>query len=256
MRSRARREGGAGDLADFLAVGREDRRPRRRFGRRRVELESREPFGDAATAAMEDADDDLLADIAALRRADRAIQQARFERDGLVGHVHAEGGPAGLDPQPPRAPRARSAVAPARSRRGLDAGGLISRHEHIEHRPRLGVVCTRHERRCRRRSRASGARPSSRPASIAECTGHGVCRPVPITAICDTAAETSETATSSEKMRASKRREQASGQARRHFGEEMIATLMDPQVGDHATLRGQIRRIHALAGVERGRRRC
>ena len=37
----------------------------------------------------------------------------------------------------------------------------------------------------------------------------------------------------------------------RHVGEEMIAALVDPQVGDHSALRRQIGRVDAGPGVER-----
>ena len=46
---------------------------------------------------MQHADDDLLADVAALAHRDRAILDAGLERDRVVGHVHTEDRIPGLD---------------------------------------------------------------------------------------------------------------------------------------------------------------
>ena len=57
---------------------------------------------DAAAAAVHHANDDLLADVTALREADRAIFDPRFQRNRLRRHVHAKQRPPRLDT--PRVP--------------------------------------------------------------------------------------------------------------------------------------------------------
>ena len=54
--------------------------------------------GHASVRAVADADDDLLADVAALGVADRVVEPG-FERDRLLVHVHEEARDAGFDPQ-------------------------------------------------------------------------------------------------------------------------------------------------------------
>src|SRR5580765_2239636 len=51
---------------------------------------------DTSVGAIADPDDDLLADIAALRVADRVVEP-RFERDRLLARVHEELGNPALD---------------------------------------------------------------------------------------------------------------------------------------------------------------
>ena len=52
---------------------------------------------DAAAAAVRDADDHFLADVAALRKRDRAILDAGLERDGVLVHVGEKPRHAALD---------------------------------------------------------------------------------------------------------------------------------------------------------------
>jgi hypothetical protein len=63
----------------------------------RLQRQADQPFGDAAVAAVQHADDDLLPDVTAFRQADRAVLDAGLERNGVLGHVLAEHGPAALD---------------------------------------------------------------------------------------------------------------------------------------------------------------
>ena len=77
---------------------------------------------------MQHADDHFLADVAALGQRDRAILDAGFERNGVVGHVDAEDRIPGLDRAPPRSPRraddARTSARSARRSRSLFARAL------------------------------------------------------------------------------------------------------------------------------------
>jgi len=61
-----------------------------------IERQSYESSRDAAAAAMQDANDDLLAHIAALGEADRTILDARLERDRVLVHVFVKDRPPGL----------------------------------------------------------------------------------------------------------------------------------------------------------------
>ena len=61
---------------------------------------------------MQDADDDLLPDVAALGQADRTILDARFERDRRRVHIPAEGRPSSFDA---RDVRRCAAIDPLRS---------------------------------------------------------------------------------------------------------------------------------------------
>jgi hypothetical protein len=58
-----------------------------------------QPAGDAAAAAVDDAHDHLLADVAALGERDGARSDAGLQRDGLGVHVDQELGPASFDPR-------------------------------------------------------------------------------------------------------------------------------------------------------------
>ncbi len=58
-----------------------------------------QPPRDSPVPAMQHADDDFLPDVTAFGQADRAILDARFERDGVLVHVGAEPGHAGFDPE-------------------------------------------------------------------------------------------------------------------------------------------------------------
>ena len=55
--------------------------------------------GDAAAAAVQHADDHFLPDVAPLGERDGALLDARFERNGVVGHVETEDRIAALDPR-------------------------------------------------------------------------------------------------------------------------------------------------------------
>src|SRR5439155_22995234 len=60
--------------------------------------QSHEPSGHATVAAMEHADDDLLADVTALGETDGTRFETGFERNGLLVHVAMKQRHAGLDP--------------------------------------------------------------------------------------------------------------------------------------------------------------
>ena len=121
-RAVARRRCRAGHGAD-LPVPREQLCATR--GRRPFDAQRHQPLRDAAVPAVQHADDHLLADVTTLRERDRALLDARLERDRLLGHVHAEEGIASLDagrlerggirraPLQRRAARRRNALFPA-----------------------------------------------------------------------------------------------------------------------------------------------
>ena len=73
-----------------------------------------QPLRHSPLAAVQDADDDFLADVAPLGQADGAILDARFERNRRRVHVAAEGRTSGFDPSDVR----RRAIDALRS--GLD----------------------------------------------------------------------------------------------------------------------------------------
>src|SRR5690242_19464352 len=90
------RPGGAGDLANFLAVGADDRTLVRRdiFVLDQPDELSR----DAAVTAVQHSDDDFLSDVTTLREADGARFDAGFERNRLLVHVLVKLRYAGFDP--------------------------------------------------------------------------------------------------------------------------------------------------------------
>ena len=66
------------------------RRSSRHAPERTVDAQADQLAGHATVTAMQHADDDFLPDVAALGHRDRPILDAGFERDRVVGHVHAE----------------------------------------------------------------------------------------------------------------------------------------------------------------------
>ena len=64
---------------------------RRLRGRRllevRIEGKRHQPLGDTPPSAMEDPDHDLLPDVAALRRADRPVEQTGLERNHVFAKI-------------------------------------------------------------------------------------------------------------------------------------------------------------------------
>ena len=91
------RQRGAGDRAN-LPIAAPDRSPVDWHRDSRLERQAHQPSRHASVAAVQHADDDLLADVAPLRQADRAVLDARLERNRVLGHVLPEDRPAMLDP--------------------------------------------------------------------------------------------------------------------------------------------------------------
>ena len=92
---RARRHGGARDVADLTVAGEQLRAAR--GGTAPSICKRHQLLRHAAVPAVQHADDDLLADVAALGERNRALLDAGFERNGVLGHVDAEQRIAGLD---------------------------------------------------------------------------------------------------------------------------------------------------------------
>src|SRR5262249_19787882 len=93
-----RRDRAAGDLAD-LTTARDDAGPVRWWRFIALYDDPHQLPGNPAVTTVEDADDHLLADVAALREAERARFHARLERDCLLVHIAMKSRNAGLDPQ-------------------------------------------------------------------------------------------------------------------------------------------------------------
>ena len=79
-------------------AGMQPHRRARALARRRRKRQTDEPAGHASVTAVQNADDDLLSDIATLGQADRAILDAGFERNRVVVHVDAESRRPRFDP--------------------------------------------------------------------------------------------------------------------------------------------------------------
>ena len=98
---------------------------------------------------MQDPDDDLLPDVAALGQADRAILDPGFERNRVFGHVDAEARAAGLDAADVTASAADARRRHACTKRPFERDSLSSRgHDDVE--------ASSHRRR-RSRSTITGA---------------------------------------------------------------------------------------------------
>ena len=200
-------------------------------------------------------------DVAALRRADRALEQTGLERNRLFGHIDAKRRPARFDPQ--QHPRARDDRARRRraSRRAHDV--LISdcrRHERRRNRARPTSSRARDESRSpasRGLRRAAGARRA--PSDFdAERRRNDVCRAV---ADHDDLRDRRRHVGDTQRPPQRSARRSAPTSARRRWragtsASRCVAAMVDPQVGNHPALRRQIRRVHAPAGDERRRRRC
>ena len=87
-----RRHDGARDRADRFAAVAGDERARRAANVVAAGSPTKPTSAsrDAPLAAVQDADDHFLSDVAALGQADGAILDAGFERDGVLVHVDAE----------------------------------------------------------------------------------------------------------------------------------------------------------------------
>ena len=92
----ARRVDGAGQAANLAPAGLQPHsRQQRSFAGGTHHAD--QPLRHSPVAAVQDADDDLLADVAPLGQADCAILDARFERNRRRIHVAAEGRTSGFD---------------------------------------------------------------------------------------------------------------------------------------------------------------
>src|SRR6185503_6075379 len=93
-RAESRRDRGA-RYKTHIAIRREQSRPTLRDGS--VDSKRDQLARHATVPAMQNADDDLLPDVAALAHRKRALFDASLERDRVVSHVDAEDGITSLD---------------------------------------------------------------------------------------------------------------------------------------------------------------
>ena len=205
---------------------------------------------------MQDPDDDFLADVAALGLADRAILDARFERDRVGVHVDAEQRQAGFDPQ--RVPGVGGDVVRAGAEQpGDDVGDALGGAIDVEARTRQGVAAGDEHRRVLeldvdvRVLGEPGEGGDRHVERLADDRGRG--RPV------DAEAGDARRDVLDDHVLGDDELLEAGGDGRpghrRHVQQQRLARGQDPQVADHPALRRQVGGIAALAGLQAPRRR-